>query len=93
MLELLNMAKKALVDKDDQYFKFCTVDLEMILDWSSTRHWNSGLVIHKALELPVAGDTRCDTYGGLPFLESGPETGKRGEQAGEGRSSGGLGGN
>ena len=40
MLELLNMAKKALVDKDDQYFKFCTVDLEMILDWSSTRHWN-----------------------------------------------------
>ena len=40
MLELLNMAKKALVDKDDQYFKFCIVDLEMILDWSSTRHWN-----------------------------------------------------
>ena len=28
------------MDKDDQYFKFCTVDLEMILDWSSTRHWN-----------------------------------------------------
>ena len=40
MLDLLNMAKKALVDKDDQYFKFCIVDLEMILDWSSTRHWN-----------------------------------------------------
>ena len=62
MLELLNMAKKALVDKD-------------------------------ALELPVAGDTRCDTYGGLPFLESGPEAGKRGEQAGECRSSRELGGN
>ena len=54
MLELLNMAKKALVDKDDQYFKFCTV---------------------------------------LPFLESGPEAGKRGARPGTGRRSGELGGN
>ena len=40
MRSLVDKAKKALVDKDDQYFKFCTVDLDGILDWSSTRHWN-----------------------------------------------------
>lgn len=39
MRELLEKAKKVLVDKTDSYFQFCAVDLEMILDWSERRHW------------------------------------------------------
>ena len=40
MRVLVDKARKARVDMSDQYLKICLDELDEILDWSSTRHWN-----------------------------------------------------
>ena len=40
MRALVDKARKARVDMSDQYLKICLDELDEILDWSSTRHWN-----------------------------------------------------
>ncbi len=40
MRALVDKARKAWVDMRDQYLKICLDELDEILDWSSTRHWN-----------------------------------------------------
>ena len=40
MRALVDKARKSQVDKSDQYLKSCLDELDGILDWSSTRHWN-----------------------------------------------------
>ena len=40
MRALVDKARKARVDMSDKYLKICLDELDEILDWSSTRHWN-----------------------------------------------------
>ena len=40
MRALVDKARKARVAMSDQYLKICLDELDEILDWSSTRHWN-----------------------------------------------------
>ena len=40
MRALVDKARKARADMSDQYLKICLDELDEILDWSSTRHWN-----------------------------------------------------